>query len=201
MFRTWTNNPVMSRVQSRHFHSVVAFCVTMMFAVGATGKDPFSFSTEIGSAHTKAGVVCLDIHNSQLQPGDRVLLIDPAPPQSISEARIVGGASGACADLTDLDSSVHYYQLRVVKGRSAPSMPAIAVHTTIKRLKRKGDSVTGDIDQDGRGEYFRSCGSSEGLHLTVWSGIPLEGVLRWHHYYYLGYDIKPTCTEREMPSR
>jgi hypothetical protein len=39
----------------------------------------------------------------------------------------------------------------------------------------------------------RSCTSSEGLHLTLWSGEPLKSTRLWHMYYYLGYDVEPTC--------
>jgi len=44
----------------------------------------------------------------------------------------------------------------------------------------------------------RSCTSHEGLHLTVWSGTPLESRRLWHEYYYLGYDVEPSCGEGEM---
>ncbi|HEX9108921.1 MAG TPA: hypothetical protein VF832_16860, partial [Longimicrobiales bacterium] len=43
-------------------------------------------------------------------------------------------------------------------------------------------------------ERFRACTSMEGVHLTIWSGPPLRGRLRWHRYFYLGYDVEPSCT-------
>jgi len=33
-----------------------------------------------------------------------------------------------------------------------------------------------DLNDDGRKEYFRVCSSQEGLHLTIWSGMPLTGI-------------------------
>lgn len=165
----------------------------------AAAKGPFNFSSEIGSTAYRSDVICLNIHNSGLKSGDRLFLISPVLVQTLAEARVLRRATDACRDTTDTDAGLERYELQVVEGRLVPSMPAIAVHTATKRLSRKGNSIVGDIDADGRIEYFRSCGSAEGLHLTVWSGPPLQGTLRWHHYYYLGYDIKPTCTEREMP--
>jgi hypothetical protein len=55
-----------------------------------------------------------------------------------------------------------------------------------------------DLDGDRKPEHFRMCASFEGLHFTVWSGEPLKGTLRWHHYYYLGYDTEPDCKPAEI---
>ncbi|MCI0689673.1 MAG: hypothetical protein L0Y54_20920 [Sporichthyaceae bacterium] len=44
---------------------------------------------------------------------------------------------------------------------------------------------------------FRACTSSEGLHLTAWSGTPLQSTRIWHRYYYLGYDVEPSCVEAD----
>ena len=40
---------------------------------------------------------------------------------------------------------------------------------------------------------FATCTSNEGLHLTAWRG----GRRVWHAYYYLGFDVEPSCTEKE----
>ena len=58
--------------------------------------------------------------------------------------------------------------------------------------------MTTDIDRDGTPESYRECTSAEGVHLTVWTGEPLRGTRIWHHYYYLGYDVEPTCTEADI---
>jgi hypothetical protein len=75
------------------------------------------------------------------------------------------------------------------------------VFGSASRFVKRGDSVTADVDGDGTPESFRSCASSEGLHLTVWSGKPLEGKLRWHEYYYLGYDVEADCTAKDIGDR
>lgn len=183
----------------RHVHAVAVLVFVLGWPHIVYGKERFSFSNDIGSATSRSGVVCLNIHNSRLIPGDRFLLVSPVSVQTLAEARVVKRSPDSCRDTTDTDAGFERYEVRVVKGRLAPSMPAIAVHTAVRRLKLKGTSIVGDVNGDGYAEYFRSCGSAEGLHLTVWSGVPLQGTLRWHHYYYLGYDIKPSCTELEMP--
>ncbi len=44
----------------------------------------------------------------------------------------------------------------------------------------------------------RSCASSEGVHLTLWAGEPLKSQRLWHQYYYLGYDVEPTCQPADI---
>jgi hypothetical protein len=63
--------------------------------------------------------------------------------------------------------------------------------------------VRADLDGDGHLELVRSCASSEGLHLTLWT-VTRPGVApdsgetpRWHAYFPLGYDVEPDCTARE----
>jgi len=50
-----------------------------------------------------------------------------------------------------------------------------------------------DLDQDGQSEVFSSCATSEGIKFTVWTGRANQGEPRWSGYYYLGYDLQPTC--------
>ena len=41
------------------------------------------------------------------------------------------------------------------------------------------DRIEADLDGDDTPERFRICTSMEGLHLTVWSGVPLASARRW----------------------
>jgi hypothetical protein len=179
------------------FRALVLF-VFIVAPVLAAEKQPFSFSDHVGSAVNRAGKICLNIHNAALKTGERVLLISTPLPQTFVEARIIGRATDECRDATDVDADPNRYKVQIVNGELPAAMPSIAVYAARGKLKRNGRYLVGDIDQDGHTESFRSCGSAEGLHLTVWTGPPLEGRLRWHHYYYLGYDIEPTCTEQDV---
>ena len=60
-------------------------------------------------------------------------------------------------------------------------------------LKRVGDAITLRLGNPAISVSVRSCASSEGLHLTLWAGTPLKSPRLWHMYYYLGYDVEPTC--------
>ena len=50
-----------------------------------------------------------------------------------------------------------------------------------------------DLSRDGQSEVFSSCATSEGIKFAVWNAKAYEGEPRWSGYYYLGYDLQPTC--------
>jgi hypothetical protein len=50
-----------------------------------------------------------------------------------------------------------------------------------------------DLNQDGQSEVFSSCATSEGIKFAVWTGKAYQGEPRWSGYYYLDYDLRPTC--------
>ena len=50
-----------------------------------------------------------------------------------------------------------------------------------------------DLDQDGHGEIFSSCATTEGIKFTVWTDKAYQGNPRWSGYYYMDYEMKPTC--------
>ncbi len=50
-----------------------------------------------------------------------------------------------------------------------------------------------DLDQDGHREVFSSCATTEGIKFTIWNDKAYQGKPRWSGYYYLNYEMKPTC--------
>ena len=158
----------------------------------------FRFSSQIGVAVAKSGKVCLAIHRQSFLAGSRLTLVLLRPLQSTAEAEVLRPADSNCPKPDESDKSLHSYEIRMLKGSLDPSMPAIAVFGSSSPFVKHADSVTADIDGDGTPESFRSCAASEGLHLTVWSGKPLEGKRRWHQYYYLGYDVEADCTAKDV---
>ena len=74
---------------------------------------------------------------------------------------------------------------------------AIGIVQPERKIQVRNKLASVDLNGDGRDEFFRSCTSSEGLHLTIWSGKPLIGKRRWHYYYYLHYDTEPNCRKKD----
>lgn len=52
-------------------------------------------------------------------------------------------------------------------------------------------AVIGDVPP---GLAFKDCASAESVQLTVWRGSQRV----WHGYYYVDYDLEPTCTPDEI---
>ena len=43
-----------------------------------------------------------------------------------------------------------------------------------------------------------SCTGTEGLLFRVWSRSRLQELEIWRRYFYLGYNVEPTCAERDF---
>ena len=99
-----------------------------------------------------------------------------------------------CPAMAQRATSGPYYLLAPENGSELPPRPGLGVAVPGRPAVRV---VGGEIRlrlSDGIQEArIRSCTSSEGVHLTVWSGVPLRTRRLWHAYWYLGYDVEPDC--------
>ena len=86
-----------------------------------------------------------------------------------------------------------FYALTAEPGATPLPRLAIAVMGRAE-IARAGDALILRFSNPAREVRARSCASTEGLHLTLWSGVPLKSQRLWHQYYYAGYDTQPTCT-------
>ena len=50
-----------------------------------------------------------------------------------------------------------------------------------------------DLDQDGHHVVFSSCATTEGIRFAAWTDKAYQGNPRWSGYYYMDYEMKPTC--------
>jgi hypothetical protein len=175
--------------------------IAIIVLAGSTafaGAHSFHYDTNLGVASQRADTVCLSISNRHLDEGQVVSLVVLAPQQVIAQAKVVRVLTTDCMGADAAQSTVASYEVKMVQGSLQPGTPAIAVVNPAKPLRLSGGAVVGDLDGNGQLEYFRQCTSSEGVHLTVWTGKPLAGKRRWHDYYYLGYDVEPNCTDAEV---
>lgn len=135
-------------------------------------------------------LLCMNHGGAALAPGITIWLVQPDTPQSVARA---APGTGACAPWPDPVEKT-LVPLRVVGGALDSMRLSIAVVAPAHEPVVRNGRVEADLDGDGVAERFRACASSEGVHLTIWSGPPLTGRLRWHRYFYLGYDVEPSCT-------
>jgi hypothetical protein len=156
----------------------------------------FDYATQIGIVFwDEEKQLRLEIKNPNLAAHDEVVVVDPSEPQKIARAAIVEKVSGNCSEGGFNDDGGACYKLRTVSGKIDEPTIALGIAKTSASFAARKGRVSADLDNDRVAEHFRVCTSMEGLHLTVWSGMPLKGKRQWHRYFYLGYDVEPNCTE------
>ena len=151
-----------------------------------------SLGSNVGVMNTLANDsdVCLAIKNSRLRKGQIITLVNTDRPQSTRRFAVREKTYTNCSSEIEPILGASYYLL---KGRRL-DWPAVDIAVVGQpRVTRKRGLVRIDLTGDDRGEYFRSCTSNEGIHLTIWNGLPLKSKRIWHSYFYLKYDTQPTC--------
>jgi hypothetical protein len=177
-----------------------AWMATVLFSAPGAAQPRFDYMRQIGVvAVQKNGRPCLAIPAPDLPNGTRLALVwvpmeGAGRPPQIRSARVTGRQPNLC-DIPEAAEPADSSYRVTTTGGPLNEGPSFAVLIGSGRLAVTGSTVAGDLDGDGVLETFRVCTSTEGLHLTVWSGEPLKGTRRWHRYFYLGYAVEPSCEE------
>jgi len=190
-------------MRTKNLVLALALTVTLVPAIAAqTGRS--NFETRLGVFdRNRQNEICLAIANSTLADGETVTLVSPQRPQATARGRITQRAVTTCSPSPATSDGLSFYLVKLVKSdrgfvrNDEPLSPGIALVGAPQKFTPRGGAVSFDVDGDGRRDYFRTCTSNEGVHLTVWTGLPLKGKLRWRSAYYLGYDVVPTCKEAD----
>jgi hypothetical protein len=140
---------------------------------------------------------CFESADTTLPAGAHVTVVHPAYPQFSAQGKLGARSKSPCfpPPRVSVDSMEYVVE--------APSdtigwrgVPLIVLGNTPPVVMR-GDTVTLAVEPGKISWRFRTCASTEGIHATAWSGIPLSSERRWHAYYYLGYDVEPDCVPAE----
>jgi hypothetical protein len=143
-------------------------------------------------------------YDGQLTPGAELALLDvpvmAGGAASVRAARVGAARETPCkAVLPPTRPNERAYDVLVDGPPPEFGVVYFGVVAPAAHFSVTDDRVESDLDGDDTPERFRICTSMEGLHLTVWSGVPLASARRWHRYLYVGYDLEPTCEDREVP--
>ncbi len=163
---------------------------------------PPDYSNRIGVAVRTEARTCVAIKNDTLAAGSPVTLVVPASPQSFVETQVAGRSQNACPITEDIPPGVANYEISLPKSSNIPKLtPMLAVAGTAASNGFALDNVNveADLDQTRSTNTFRACGGSDGIYLTVWRGVPLDGTLLWTGYYYESGNpgTLPNCTAAE----
>ena len=159
---------------------VVAVQVSEMPAIGVAMTD-------------SAGTSCVSIPGATLSPGSIVTMIDADSPRGTITAVIVGPTDTCALDKHLIDGRYYRVQPRVPVPAHSEVWVAfpgeLATRTVAGRLLVR-------VSAQYPGVQVHSCTSSEGVHYSAWTGVPLDSRRLWHEYFYLGYDVEPSCARR-----
>ena len=118
-----------------------------------------------------------------------------APPNAITAT--IERPVTSCSDLERGMISGPYYRVRQVSSPAEPGTLWVAFSGRANARSTRAGEVVLRLSAAYPNIQIRSCTSSEGLHLTVWAGVPLKSRRLWHEYYYLGFDVEPSCEDED----
>jgi hypothetical protein len=143
-----------------------------------------------------AGEACVAMPEPQPVSGSTVTLVEPARPQSVLTASVEQPVA-SCDQLERGMVSGPYYRLERFSGKPEPGTVWVAFRGALASRSLRSGGVALRLDSRYRNIQVRSCTSQEGVHLTVWAGQPLRSRRLWHQYYYLGFDVTPSCDDAD----
>jgi len=166
-------------------------------AVPRSQRDAIDFAGDIGLvASTQSGQFCLSIKNGKLKPGQELTLLwipsaDLKQAPEIRSTTVLKLLMNPCDPINSVEGDAAY----VV---NAGKLDTDKIYTAVvgKRANFRIIPGVAEVTIDSDAEVtIRSCSSREGLHFTGWTGGAPKGKKVWHRYYYLGYDVEPTCQD------
>jgi hypothetical protein len=149
------------------------------------------------AAASQDGQICVAMPAPGLTSGATLTLIQPDARQSVLVATIVRPAP-VCERLERAMISGPYYLVQPATSTVSESGSLwLAFSGSVGTRRISSGEMVVQLSAVFPNAQVRSCTSYEGLHLTVWAGTPLTSQRLWHQYYYLGYDVEPSCDERD----
>lgn len=157
-------------------------------------ENVFNFQTNAGWIHGN----CLAIKR-ELESGEKVTVVILGPKAMLQETKVASEATAesGCFALFDDKREINqaedrrFYLLDKLENNSDfLAIGMVDVHGSIKMV---GNVIDSDLDADSKKEVYSSCETSEGINFSVWAEKVNKDVPLWSDYYYLGYDLQPTC--------
>jgi hypothetical protein len=179
---------------------VLGYAGTIDAAAPDHGRGSSDFSRDFGIARVSPNRdACLTVKNRDLKTGQTFTLVwvPVAGVMHSPEIRSAPIRRRLPSPCDPVNSSAEDTAYTLDAGTLDTMKIYIAVIAKPIELRVVGVQVRGKIGAS-RDIVFRSCSSFEGLHFTAWTGGALKGKRIWHSYYYLGYDVEPTCIEADF---
>jgi hypothetical protein len=150
---------------------------------------------KFGVAISQNGILCASFGETPPPMGSSIAIIETQPPQYFFDGK-VGDGKKPCQEVEKNDAVGPYYSVKTTK-KVAGNFIGVAVYAK-NTVSVVNNQVILKSSTNNEIIYFRSCTSTEGLHFSTWSGQPPKGQKLWHLYYYLDYDVEPSCQENDL---
>lgn len=136
------------------------------------------------------GKACATFRGNELNPGQAILYAAFDPPRWI-KGKITKKRTERC-ETRDVVEGVAY-EVQMEPNKDLFFNLGIAVVETEAKTAVQGGRPILLSSINAQPIVIHKCTSYEGLHLSAWQGQRRI----WHEYYYLGYDVDPTCSKDE----
>lgn len=159
--------------------------------VFAPDGSPRIFVADQDSSGTR---LCFDATDPGFPAGTPVTVVHSEFPQYAVTGRLGKRAKAPCFPPPRSSPDSMQYAVEAPADTLGWHGLPIVILGKLPSARMRGDTVTLEVESRKEPWRFRTCASTEGIHATAWSGVPLASPRRWHAYYYLGYDVEPDCT-------
>ncbi len=184
--------------------ALAALAIAAPSIAETVGKSPSSrYASLVGVVFTqKDGLQCLEIQRADLVKGMPVTIVTPGgpgEPQSLIKAEVMGSScndNGTQTVSIDGGQPQTRYALKLLQSDQAAAFGFGIIGKRVA-LREKNGMVQAKFGLEKKPAHFSQCTSKEGIHLNVWPGLPLKEKSRWHAYYHLGFEVEPSCTDKE----
>lgn len=175
-------------------HLPGVFLAVLWLAGPHAYAESFDFAHNVGLAVVDdKGAACLSINNTGISPRTSLTLVSIDEEPTFHSVTADRRLSSPCPSALKADIAGIYYGIKVPADLQLKPGPYVAVLSPVSQFKIRGTEVVATLEGIPELVSFRVCTSSEGLHFTLWQGKPLLGTRVWHRYFYLGYDVEPSC--------
>ena len=149
-------------------------------------------SLRFGITEAFGSPACAIFADAELQPGQPLFFIAFDPQRRVS-GRIIQKRTQVCREESILEGIAYDVQLDLPEGEFL-GLGVSVVGPESTTVTSDGEQLSLVSSAGGEVITFRRCSSNEGLHFSA----SRDQARFWHEYYYVPYDLEPTCAESDF---
>ena len=161
-------------------------------SLAAQNRQP-SLGDRITLAFGDTAGGCIVLADSVARSHPRLTILSPPSGPGANDGQVIRARVGAARPHCSAADSGY----AIDGARLESHAPFLAVIGDAGPARVRSDRIEIDLTGDGKPESVRVCTSNEGLHFTIWAGVPFKSRRLAHLYAPLGYDVEPSCKRAE----